>query len=111
MAFSGNAQTIEGTWHGVLKVQKLELRIVFNIEKRDTSYFATMDSPDQGAMGIPVQLISFQNSVLKISIPKASIEYSGLHMDERIIGTFHQSGQSIPMNLSKKASEGPKRPM
>src|SRR3989339_1541930 len=104
------SQNIEGSWHGVLKAHNLELRIVFNIEKRDTSYFATMDSPDQGAIGIPVQTVSFQNTVLKIAIPKASIEYSGLHIGERIIGTFHQSGQSIPTNLSKKASDGPKRP-
>jgi len=109
-SFTGYSQSIEGSWHGVLKIQNIELRIVFNIEKRDTSFIATMDSPDQGAMGIPVHSVSFQNTVLKISIPKASIEYSGMHMGERIIGTFYQSGQSIPMNLSKKASEGPKRP-
>ncbi len=106
----GYTQSIEGSWHGVLKIKNIELRIVFNIEKRDTTFIATMDSPDQGALGIPVQSVSFQNTVLKISIPKASIEYSGMFMGERIIGTFHQSGQSIPMNLSKKASEGPKRP-
>ncbi|MEN6619799.1 MAG: alpha/beta hydrolase [Rikenellaceae bacterium] len=104
------SQSIEGSWYGVLKIQNIELRLIFNIEKRDTSYYATMDSPDQGAKGIPIQSVSFLNTILKISYPQASMEYSGVHMGDRIIGTFRQAGQSIPMNLTQRAPEGPKRP-
>ena len=47
------AQNIEGQWNGVLEVQGTQLRIVFNITKTATGIAATMDSPDQGAKGIP----------------------------------------------------------
>jgi len=48
------AQDITGDWNGALKVQGIQLRLVFHITKTDTGYTATMDSPDQGAKGIPV---------------------------------------------------------
>lgn len=38
-------------WNGVLKVQGMNLRIVFNVIKSDNGYNSTIDSPDQGAKG------------------------------------------------------------
>ncbi|HMT72359.1 MAG TPA: hypothetical protein PKD16_19495, partial [Saprospiraceae bacterium] len=43
------AQEIIGQWHGVLKVQGTQLRLVFNVTKTETGISSTMDSPDQGA--------------------------------------------------------------
>ncbi|MCP5062335.1 MAG: alpha/beta hydrolase, partial [Ignavibacteriae bacterium] len=48
------AQDITGDWYGVLDIQGQKLRIVFHIVENDGSLTATMDSPDQGAKGIPV---------------------------------------------------------
>ena len=65
-----------------------------------------MDSPDQGAKGIPTTTTSFENSILKITIENAKIEYEGaLGKDNIIVGTFKQGGQSFPMNLSKVVIE------
>jgi len=110
LTFTCNAQTIEGSWYGLLKVQELELKIVFNISKQDTSYIATMDSPDQGVKGIPVDKISYINSILKLEIKSAMIEYSGVDLGDKILGTFRQRSQSFPLNLSKRLFEGTKRP-
>lgn len=96
------AQDISGEWNGILKVQTTQLRLVFNITKTDNGISSTMDSPDQGAKGIPTTTTSFENSVLKITIASANIEYQGtLGKDNVIIGTFKQGGQTFPMNLSK----------
>lgn len=110
ISIASSAQTIEGSWYGLLKVQETELRVVFNIVRQDTTYIATMDSPDQGVKGISVDIVSFVNSVLKIEIKSAMIEYSGIYLGDKILGTFKQHGQSFPMNLSRRAIEGPKRP-
>ncbi len=56
------AQDISGQWNGALKLQGMELRLVLNITKTATGYSATMDSPDQGAKGIPVTTTTFENS-------------------------------------------------
>ena len=60
-------QDITGQWNGLLKVQGIQLRVVFNISKAGTGYSSTMDSPDQGAKGIPVTSTSFEKAVLKLS--------------------------------------------
>ena len=99
-------QEITGQWNGILKVPGAQLRLVFNIEKTANGISATMDSPDQGAKGIPVSSSSFENSVLKIGISPAQIEYEGtLGKDNIIIGNFKQAGQSFPLNLSKEKAE------
>jgi fermentation-respiration switch protein FrsA (DUF1100 family) len=110
------AQDITGQWNGVLKVQGTQLRLVFNITKTGSIISSTMDSPDQGAKGIPTTSTSFENSVLKITNAAARIEYEGtLGSDDVITGTFKQNGQSFPLNLSKasiqkEASGKPQEP-
>jgi len=71
------AQDITGKWYGALKVQGTQLRLVFNINNKDNTLSATMDSPDQGAFGIPTTTTSFENSTLKITLTSAKIEYEG----------------------------------
>ena len=99
-------QEITGQWNGILKVQGIQLRLVFHIEKTDIGYSATMDSPDQGALGIPVTSTTFENATLTLIIPNAKIEYDGVRgKDNIIVGTFRQAGQTFPMNLSKEFVE------
>ncbi|PKB17782.1 S9 family peptidase [Flavobacterium sp. 5] len=106
-------QEITGKWNGVLKVPGGQLKLVFNISKSDKGYSSTMDSPDQGAKGIPVTETSFENGILKLGIPSAGIVYVGtLNSKNEIVGDFSQSGQSFVMNLSRgfAESEVVKRP-
>jgi len=44
--FSIAAQDITGQWHGLLEIPGSPLRLVLNIDKSDTGYSATLDSPD-----------------------------------------------------------------
>lgn len=105
-SLSNFGQEITGQWNGALKVQGTQLRLVFNVAKTDNVLSSTMDSPDQGAKGIPTTTTSFENSILKITIANANIDYEGtLGKDNIIIGTFKQGGQSFPMNLSKEIIE------
>ncbi|UOK41713.1 MULTISPECIES: alpha/beta hydrolase family protein [Flavobacterium] len=102
---TASAQDITGQWNGVLKVQGTQLRLVFHITKSGNGFTSTMDSPDQGATGIPTTSTSFENSKLKIEVTNARIEYSGEFKEGEIIGTFKQSGYEFPMNLSRKPIE------
>ena len=99
-------QEITGQWNGTLKIQGTQMRLVFNVTNTDNVVSSTMDSPDQGAKGIPTTTTSFENSILKITIANAKIEYEGtLGKDNVIVGTFTQAGQCFPMNLSKEIIE------
>jgi uncharacterized protein len=106
ISFTGFAQDITGQWNGVLKIQGTQLGLIFNISKTENGFNATMDSPDQGAKGIPVTTTSFDSSTLKIALINAKIEYEGiLGKDHIIVGNFKQNGQTFPMNLSKEKVE------
>ena len=99
--FNSFSQEITGKWNGVLKIQGMQIRLVFNISKTATGYTSTMDSPDQGAKDIPTSSTSFENNLLNIKIEKAKIEYVGtLGKDNIIVGNFSQAGQTFTMNLS-----------
>ncbi len=104
------SQDITGTWNGTLKVQGISLRIVFHIEKEDASYKATMDSPDQGAKGIPMSSVSFENKRITLELGSAGIKYVSTQIyPDSITGIFTQMGQKFPMNLYRKAKEPDKK--
>lgn len=101
MTIVGFSQEIEGSWQGVLDVQTVKLRLVFNIEKTADGFKSTMDSPDQGAKGIPVTSTSFANSELILEIQNAGIKYTGkLNSEGVIVGTFNQGGSSYLLDLT-----------
>lgn len=106
------AQDITGTWHGLLVFPGGQLHIDLNITKADKGYTATMDSPDQGANGIPVTTIAFESNTLTFAIPQGNLEYKGQLLDNAFKGTFSQNGKDIPLTLGRDAvkAEKPKRP-
>ena len=93
-AFLSNAQT--GTWMGKLEVQGMKLTIVFHLDGDEPS----MDSPDQAAQGIPVQVERNGTGKIIIKIPMLGASYEGLWLGKQIVGTFTQMGQSLPLSLT-----------
>ena len=107
------AQTIEGDWYGELTIQTTKLPTVFHINKTETGFSATMDSPSQNAYAIPLDSVSFIQNKLTITQKAIQIIYEAeLQPDTTFVGTFKQRGYSIPLTLSKKVvvTEAPKRP-
>jgi pimeloyl-ACP methyl ester carboxylesterase len=109
------AQDITGKWNGTLKVQGMDLRLIFHISKGDSTYDAKMDSPDQKVFEIQASVTNFENSTLNIEIAKLGIRYQGEYKSNGIEGFFYQSGQSFPLNLTrnliaKKALVRPQEP-
>lgn len=99
-------QDITGQWNGFLIVSGAQLRLVLHVTKTDSGYSSTMDSPDQGAKGIPTSSTTFERAILKIGIPTLGIEYVGvLDKNNIITGNFKQSGRTFPMNLSRDTIE------
>ncbi len=107
------AQEITGAWHGILKVQGSQLRLVFHIEADEQGYRATLDSPDQGAEGIPVTSTRFEAPDLELQVVPLGITYKGTQDPEGgFSGTFTQGGISLPLDLTREIpeKEAPLRP-
>jgi len=100
LVYSVFSQDIAGSWYGVLNVGT-KIPLVINISKKDGGYSATMDSPAQGAKGIPVSAVSFENGKLTFSISNINVEYEGICRVDSITGTFKQNGMSFPLSLSR----------
>ena len=98
-------QAITGQWNGVLSVQGVNLRIIFHINQTDEGYSSAMDSPDQGATGIPVTTTTFDGSKLSLSLPNFGILYEGALQADSIVGTFKQGALSIPTTLKWTSAE------
>jgi len=97
----GYGQDITGEWNGMLEAMKL--RIVVHIEKTASGYNATLDSPDQGANGIPVTETSFENEVLNLKMTNLNATFEGNYADGMFSGTFIQNGFKIPLILQREA--------
>ncbi len=99
-----NAQNVLGDWNGALEVQGMQLRIVFHITEDGENLKATMDSPDQGANGIPVDKVTWNGKELTVEMPKMGIKYtSTLNDDEtEIDGTFNQGPMSLPLKMTRE---------
>jgi len=95
------SQNIKGSWSGELDALGIKIPLVINIQEKEGVYSATMDSPSQGAKGIPISAINFENSKLTFSISAGGIEYEGLMQNDSITGTFKQSGMSFPLTFKQ----------
>lgn len=96
------AQSVIGDWEGTLEVQGTQLKILFHVAEKDGNLASTMDSPDQGANGIPMEKTTFENGTLTIAHSAMGINYSAQLKDAELEGTFRQGGMSIPLTMSRE---------
>jgi len=104
---SAQGSRIDGDWQGSLNIQSFELRIVFHLQlSKEGKWKATMDSPDQGASGIVVDSVFFENDNARLVVNIVRGEYEGNleEGDSAMAGTWRQSGVTFPLNLKKTST-------
>ncbi|MDX6693060.1 MAG: hypothetical protein QOF02_663 [Blastocatellia bacterium] len=96
---SGDSQPeIQGDWPGTLDVGGNKLRLVLKISRAtDGSLKAALDSVDQGAMNLPVDVVTFTDGVLRFEMKRLSAAYEGRLSRDRseILGTWKQGDASL----------------
>ncbi len=105
-----NAQSVTGTWSGDLFVQGMKLPLVLHLHQQGDSLTATMDSPAQGANGIPVSKVMFSGNELQFEIKVIQAVYKGTLAGDSIAGIFTQMGMSLPLTFKKGAAKPANRP-
>ncbi|MGQ9644902.1 MAG: alpha/beta hydrolase family protein, partial [Ignavibacterium sp.] len=113
-SFLAQEKDLSGSWVGKLKLPNgIQLTIVFNLQKTNDDYSCTLDSPDQGAKGIPCGKVRIENDSINIDVPAIVGNYTGKinYDDKKITGYWNQAGSSLELNLeyTKEVTE-PKRP-
>lgn len=92
--FMANCQT--GVWSGNLDVQGTKLPIVFHLDEENP----TVDSPAQGAKGIPIQISKPETYSISIKIPAIGAAFNGLCANNKIMGKFSQAGMEFSLVLT-----------
>ncbi|MFQ6115525.1 MAG: alpha/beta hydrolase family protein [bacterium] len=103
-----NKKYIVGDWQGILQVSGLKLRLVFHISATPEDLLkATMDSPDQGATGIPVSKVIFEKGKVRLEVQSIAGIYEGTFNKEKmeIEGHWSQGGQTMPLILKRVEKE------
>ena len=92
-----HAQAILGDYKGKLDVGPSSLNLVFHIYGDKE---VTMDSPDQGAIGIPTTVDYLSLDSIHVKMDALRAEYAGKLRDGKIMGKFTQAGHSFVLNLT-----------
>ncbi len=112
---------LTGAWQGSLKVPGGSLRVVFNFTaKEGGGYAVTLDSPDQGAKGIPCDSVVVVETSVHIAAPAIGGTFNGKReaRADSIAGVWKQGGMEFPLVLkyagvevaAPKHTQEPKRP-
>ena len=117
----GTPSDIDGAWLGTIDLGGTKLRIVFHIVNMEDGLFATADSPDQGAKGMPVTAVTRMGDKLKLEMKAIGAGFEGTIAKDRssIEGTFSQGGGEFPLvlkpmkdaaTLDRKRPQNPAKP-
>ncbi|OYT74737.1 MAG: alpha/beta hydrolase [Armatimonadetes bacterium JP3_11] len=105
--------TFEGVWSGILDTGAQRLRIVFRIRRNaDGTWQATLDSPDQGARGIPVSAVETAGRQITLRSEAVAGEFVGTLSEDgkRLEGLWKQGGGEWKLTLTPGEPPTRKRP-
>lgn len=97
-----------GAWSGELEVQGTKIPLVFHLDDNNP----TVDSPAQGAKGIPIRINRTEPDNISITIPAIGASFNGKYVNNEISGKFTQMGLQFPLTLvsGEKISKRPQTP-
>jgi pimeloyl-ACP methyl ester carboxylesterase len=94
--------SVAGKWLGIIKAPGMELRIAFEIsETKEGGYSAVVHSIDQGAMNIPMTMVTLNGDNLRLEL-KPAFAYEGkLQPDGNAIEGNWIQGASTPLVMKR----------
>lgn len=96
IGITASAQNISGTWSGELVAGSQKIPLVLNLM---TDGKCTLDSPQQGARGIPANVDFLSADSLKVSVSSLNASYAAHLENGELKGLFTQNGFKLPLNL------------
>ena len=97
---------VDGVWLGTLETGGPKLRIQAQIKSdRTGKEFCSIDSLDQGAMGLPCANVQFTGKNFSFEVPSVHGRWSGTLADngQELNGTWSQ-GKDLPLKFTRQAS-------
>ena len=94
---------LAGNWNAVLEVNGAKLHLVLRVAKAKAGYSATLDSVDQGALGLPIDTFHPEGKHLHFEMTQLSAHYDGdwNSAAHRIEGRWVQGAVDLPLAWDK----------
>ncbi|HQS23638.1 MAG: hypothetical protein B7Y11_08095 [Sphingobacteriia bacterium 24-36-13] len=100
--YTGNAQTIIGSWKGNIDAGGNQLPLVFHIKEVNNQIETNFDSPAQNAFGIKTGTTQIKNDSIIIAIPSINGSYKGKwNGANQIDGVFQQGNFNTSLVLTR----------
>jgi hypothetical protein len=99
------SKELEGDWEGSLQTPGRAFRMVFHFNNRaDQTVAATIDTPDSGAMGLPLNNVKQTGQKVEFGVKIAHGAFQGVLNPEgtELAGQFTHEQDSVPLTLRKK---------
>jgi len=94
-----------GDWEGKIDASGGNLRVIVHISQApDGKLTGSLDSPDQDATGIAIDLVSYKEPDLHFAIERIGSSFDGkmIHDNSEITGEWKQSGLSLPLVFKRR---------
>ncbi|CAN5917812.1 hypothetical protein BH11MYX3_BH11MYX3_28240 [soil metagenome] len=103
---------VSGIWLGTLRAGATALRIQVHVDVAVTPPSCALDSLDQGAMGIPCDIVAASATEISVGVPAVHGAMKGtISADANTVtGTWTQGGTALPLVMTRQATaiEAPK---
>ena len=105
-----SAQDITGDWYGMIQLEDFSLRLNLHINRNDDGLNATLDSPDQGTYGIPVDELTLDKDIVNFRMSTLEVTYEGrVSQDYTLLtGDLIQFGEKFPLEFGRSMIDPPK---
>lgn len=91
-----------GSWHGVLNLGGPKLTLVLHFSAADDgTTTCLMDSPDQGAKGIPATVRHISADSVSIAVARIGMSFAGKLARDEIRGEFSQGLARLPLTFKR----------
>lgn len=106
-----HVSALTGRWRGELVLGPTKLPLIFDFKDNGSGKTEVrMDSPQQGAKGIPCEAVYLSNDSLRVECRTIGAVYSARITKDGIEGTFTQRGYQFPLVLIREQTLSDRRP-
>jgi hypothetical protein len=99
------SKELEGDWEGSLEMPGRAFRMIFHFRNQtDRTVTATVDTPDSGGVGLPLNNVRQTGQKVEVGMRIAHAAYEGVLNPEgtELTGLFTHGENRIPLTLRKR---------
>jgi pimeloyl-ACP methyl ester carboxylesterase len=96
-----DATPLDGQWEGAIDIGGTQLDIIVKFDSSIGALTATIDIPQQGAVGLPLDDVSLDGDAVHFAIGSVGAVFDGAVDGETISGDFAQAGATGTFTLTR----------